>query len=164
MKFCKLIIAHPANTASGFSGTLMQKVTCDASGNITARGDYTLSFRSTEFADDNEGGGWPRDGVAGADGEMAAYGFALAQIADMKASFREPRGDRPKADGTYGTLLPGSVNYNVTGYSLGGHLATAFNILQREEQQAGLLENGIPIFSTTTFNGAGVGDCRPERR
>ena len=164
MKFCKLIIAHPANTASGFPGTLMQKVTCEASGNITARGDYTLSFRSTEFADDNEGGGWPRDWVAGADGEMAAHGFALAQVADMEAWFRESRGDRSKADDTYGTLLPGSINNNVTGYSLGGHLATAFNILQREEQQAGLLKNGIPIVTTTTFNGAGVGDCRPERR
>ena len=64
------------------------------SGNVTPRGDYTLSFRSTEFADDNEGGGWPRDGVAGADGEMAAYGFALAQIVDMEAWFRELRGGR----------------------------------------------------------------------
>ena len=35
----------------------------------------------------------------------------------------------------------------VTGYSLGGHLATAFHILHSEQ-----------IDKTFTFNGAGVGD------
>ena len=128
-----VIVAHQANTASGFSGTLMQKVTRDAGGNITSRGDYTLSFRSTEFADDVKGGDWSRDGVAGADGEMANYGFALAQIADMEAWFRELRGDRPKAGGAYSTLLPGSANYNVTGYSLGGHLATVFTEAHQDD-------------------------------
>ena len=118
------IIAHQANTASGFSGTLFKSKTT---------GDYTLSFRSTEFADDVKGGDWSRDGVAGADGEMANYGFALAQIADMEAWFRELRGDRPKAGGAYSTLLPGSANYNVTGYSLGGHLATVFTEAHQDD-------------------------------
>ncbi len=43
----------------------------------------------------------------------------------------------------------------------GGHLATAFNILRREEDQAGLGQN--PVIATYTFNGAGVGDLKPQK-
>jgi dienelactone hydrolase len=42
---------------------------------------------------------------------------------------------------------------NVTGYSLGGHLATAFNFLY-----PGAMQN------TYTFNGAGVGSVTVENR
>lgn len=47
----------------------------------------------------------------------------------------------------------------MTGYSLGGHLATAFNLLRLEEQQAVGIPN--PISATYTFNGAGVGEIKP---
>ena len=111
------IIAHQANTASGFSGTLFQRVTRNASGVVTSRGAFTLSFRSTEFADESQGGDWFRDGVSGADGEMKTYGFALAQLADAEAFFRKLKTD---------AILPGNASYNVSGYSLGGHLASVF--------------------------------------
>ena len=111
------IIAHQANTASGFSGTLFQRVTRNASGVVTSRGAFTLSFRSTEFADESQGGDWFRDGVSGADGEMKTYRFALAQLADAEAFFRKLKTD---------AKLPGNASYNVTGYSLGGHLASVF--------------------------------------
>ncbi len=111
------IIAHRRNTASGFSGTLLKN---------RSTGEYTLSFRSTEFADDNKGGDWSRDGVTGADGEMAAFGFAFAQIGDAEAWFRQLR--------TQG-LLPSDKNYNVTGYSLGGHIATVFAEAHKDDPQ-----------------------------
>lgn len=47
-------------------------------------------------------------------------------------------------------------SFAVTGYSLGAHLATAFNLLRQE--QATQLGSVNPITATYTFNGAGVGD------
>ncbi len=38
------VVAHQANTSTGFSGTLFKD---------NATGELTLSFRSTEFADEN---------------------------------------------------------------------------------------------------------------
>ena len=139
-----VIIAHQANTASGFSGTLFQKVTRNASGVITSRGDYTLSFRSTEFADDDKGGDWSRDGVAGADGEMASYGFALAQIADAEGFFR-----RLQSEGK----LHSGARYNVTGYSLGGHIATVFTEAHKNDPN---------LLRTYLFNAPGRGGL-PDR-
>src|SRR3954468_14572764 len=43
------IVDHQANTWSGFSGTLLQN-------RIT--NTYVLSFRSTEYTDDDKGGDW----------------------------------------------------------------------------------------------------------
>jgi dienelactone hydrolase len=47
--------------------------------------------------------------------------------------------------------LLGGKSFNVTGYSLGGHLATAFNILRREGFEASGETN--PVINTYTFNG-----------
>ena len=44
---------------------------------------------------------------------------------------------------------------SVTGYSLGGHLATAFNLLRREQGQSD------HVLATYTFNGAGCGQIAP---
>jgi dienelactone hydrolase len=41
--------------------------------------------------------------------------------------------------------------FAVTGYSLGGHLATAFNLLRREDGTQDRITNVV------TFNGVGVG-------
>src|SRR4029078_2249329 len=57
--------------------------------------------------------------------------------------------------------LLGGKSFTVTGYSLGGHLATAFNILRREAEAGGEVN---PVLSTYTFNGAGVGDLRRGKR
>ena len=103
-------------------------------------GELVLSFRSTEFADDAA-----RDNQATNVMEIKAEGFAFGQIADMEQWFAELKSS--------GKLDPG-VSVTVTGYSLGGHLATAFNLLHGND----LTAFGAPLIAATyTFNGAGVG-------
>ncbi len=123
------IIDHHANDATGFSATLTRD---------TLTGEYTLSFRSTEAKHQAAGGDWERDGLPGADGEIAGTGFALAQLVSMEKYYQALKADPTK--------LPSGAVLNVTGYSLGGHLATVFTELHANEIQA-----------TFTFNGAGRG-------
>ena len=59
---------------TGFSATLFRNKLTN---------EYTLSFRSTEYADEDRGGDWQRDGLPGAGGEIAGKGFALGQIAPI---------------------------------------------------------------------------------
>ena len=113
--------ADGQTSRTGFSGTLFKS---------RATGELTLSFRSTEFIDDAV-----RDNKATNDLELRQLGWALGQIAEMEAWYKNVLLASPN--------LLGGKTFNVTGYSLGGHLATAFNILRREEQQAGLLENVV---------------------
>ena len=54
----------------------------------TTTGEYTLSFRSTEYQNQVQGGDWERDGVAAADGEIGRYGFALAQLVSMEKYYQ----------------------------------------------------------------------------
>ncbi len=95
---------------AGFSGTLFKKRGTE---------EYTLSFRSTEFLDDAV-----RDSKSTNELELKELGWGLGQIAEMEAWYTQLRAEP--------ALLGGKL-FNVTGYSLGGHLATAFNILRREE-------------------------------
>lgn len=117
------VVAHQANTATGFSGTLFKNV---------STGEFTLSFRSTEFIDDAG-----RDNQATNALEIRPYGWAFGQIDDMKKWV-----DDLYASNKITTTAP----LNVTGYSLGGHLAAAFNLLYPAAAS-----------ETYTFNGAGVG-------
>ena len=120
------------STTTGFSGTLFYN---------TKTFERVLSFRSTEFIDDHA-----RDNQATNAMELAEGGFALGQIADMEAWYKT-LAENP-------AMLKGQT-FSVTGYSLGGHLATTFNLLRQQEAQAG------PVLATldkvVTFNGAGVG-------
>ena len=117
------VVAHQANTPTGFSGSLF--------GNKNT-GELVLSFRSTEFIDDAV-----RDNQATNSMEISKYGWAFGQIADMKNW----------VDGLYASgKIPAGAPLSVTGYSLGGHLATAFNMLYPGA-----------VSATYTFNGAGVG-------
>ncbi|MDD2685198.1 MAG: hypothetical protein PHY62_03490 [Gallionella sp.] len=104
---------------SGLSATLLQ----DAAGN------YTLAIRSTEYADVAKGGDWDRDGYSGADGELGApgKGFAFAQITALEEYYQTL-----KASG----VLPANATLNVTGYSLGGHIASVFAEMHPEVAQA----------------------------
>ncbi len=122
------ILDHHANDATGFSATLMRDRTT---------GEYTLSFRSTEYRNPSEGGDFARDGFPGADSEIVTKGFAFGQLAAMEDYYQSL-----KASGK----LPTGAVLNVTGYSLGGHLATIFTELHANE-----------IHHTYTFNGAGRG-------
>jgi Ca2+-binding RTX toxin-like protein len=117
---------------TGFSGTLLKN---------RQSGELTLSIRSTEWIDDAV-----RDTKATSELEIKDLGWAFGQIADLEAWYAQLRSDP--------ALLAGR-SFNVTGYSLGGHLATAFNILRREETLANGTPN--PIVATYTFNGAGTG-------
>ncbi|MFO0707322.1 MAG: hypothetical protein U0412_10775 [Nitrospira sp.] len=125
------VVDHHANDATGFSATLMQER--DQSGRLT--NNFTLSFRSTEYLSQPQGDG-ERDAILGADGEIVGVGFALAQLVSMERYYRELKADPTK-------LPPGAI-LNVTGYSLGGHLATVFTELHASD-----------IAHTYTFNGAG---------
>lgn len=117
------VVAQRANTPSGFSGTLFKNIKTN---------EYVLSFRSTEFIDDAA-----RDNMATNTLEIKETGYAWGQLADMKAWYEELSGA--------GGQLAGGRPFSVTGYSLGGHLATAFNLMYGAASQ------------TLTFNGAGVG-------
>jgi hypothetical protein len=123
------------NTNTGFSGTLFVCIADDPALGYKA-GEQVISFRSTEFADDAV-----RDNKATNMLEIQATGWAFGQIDDMKKW----------VDGLYasGKISP-TNSLDVTGYSLGGHLATAFNLLY-----SGAVRN------TYTFNGAGVGVVNP---
>ncbi len=126
------IIDHHANDGTGFSATLMRDRTTGA---------YTLSFRSTESALVAEGGDRERD-LFGADAEIGGAGFAFGQLAAMEDYYQSLK--------TSGTLPAGAV-LNVTGYSLGGHLATVFTELHHTE-----------VNHTYIFNGAGRGHVPGE--
>jgi hypothetical protein len=123
------VLQHKSNTGTGFSGTLFQN---------SVTGEIVLSFRSTEFVDDSA-----RDNKATNEMEIKEKGWAFGQIADMEKWYAELNASP--------TMLQGK-SFAVTGYSLGGHLATAFNLLRSEQGQA------ARITSTYTFNGAGVGE------
>ena len=143
------VLAHRNNDprisgGTGFSGTLFRN---------RSTGELTLSFRSTEFIDDAV-----RDSKSTNELEIKELGWALGQISEMEAWYAELRENAAVLGGPNFTVK----NFNVTGYSLGGHLATAFNILRREEADAGGPAN--PILNTYTFNGAGTGAIQNHRQ
>ncbi|MEW6246284.1 MAG: hypothetical protein AB1555_06175, partial [Nitrospirota bacterium] len=90
-----------------------------------------------------EGGDWERDGLPGAAGEIAGTGFALAQLVSMERYYRDLK--------TSG-LLPQNAVLNVTGYSLGGHLATVFTELHEAD-----------VSHTYIFSEAGHGHVSGKR-
>jgi Ca2+-binding RTX toxin-like protein len=126
------IVSHHANDATGFSATLIKDLS-DPTGKT-----FTLSFRSLEYQNQVDGGDWQRDGLPGAAGEIALDGFALAQLVSMERYYLALKADPTK--------LPAGAILNVTGYSLGGHLATVFTQLHAND-----------VTATYTFNGAGRG-------
>ena len=75
------IVSHHANDSTGFSATLTQE---------RGTNTFTLSFRSTEYKNQVDGGDWERDGLFAApftfaaDGEIGADGFAFGQLAAME--------------------------------------------------------------------------------
>lgn len=121
--------AGQASNGSGFSATLTRNRTT---------GEYTLSFRSLEYANPNQGGDWARDGGPGAAGSIANWGFAFAQIAAMEEYYQSLRAP--------GGPLENIAQINVTGYSLGGHLGSVFTQM-----------HGAEVNHAYLFNAAGHG-------
>ena len=74
--------------------------------------------------------------------EISDKGWAFGQIADMEKWVQSLK----KAE-----ILGNGKEVSVTGYSLGAHLATVFNILYNYEK------SDIKFKQTFTFNGVGVG-------
>jgi hypothetical protein len=101
------VLAQKANIGTGFSGTLFKNKETN---------ELVMSFRSTEFIDDSA-----RDNQATNTLEIKETGFAWGQLRDMKAWYE----DLQKSGGP----LAGNPPFSVTGYSLGGRLATAFNLM-----------------------------------
>jgi hypothetical protein len=133
------IVDHHANDATGFSATLMQE---------RGTNNFTLSFRSTEYRNQSQGGDYERDGanglfLTGADGEIVTDGFAFGQLAAMEHYYQT----------TVKTLLPSGAVLNITGYSLGAHLATVFTEMHGLETNA-----SFSFGHTYTFNGPGRGE------
>lgn len=126
------IVKHQQNTASGFSGTLFKRKSGEQAGELV------LSLRSTEFQGEDKGGDKPRD-VGGADLGITTNGYAWAQLEDMQAFYAEVKGQI------------GAAPLTVTGYSLGGHLAQAFTLL-----------NESAVKETVVFNAAGLGELREK--
>jgi len=124
-------VLDQVETKTGFSGTLF---ICTAKDPATGalKDELVMSFRSTEFVDDAV-----RDNIATNELEIKETGWAWGQLRDMDAWYTKLRSD---------PSLLGGKEFSVTGYSLGGHLATAFNLMHAEEAA-----------KVVTFNGAGVG-------
>jgi hypothetical protein len=114
------------NTLTGFSGALFECIEDDP---VTGakKGEYVISFRSTEFIDDAV-----RDSES-TNNEIKELGFAFGQLTDMEDWYESIK-----------SKIPPGTKPKVTGYSLGGHLATAFNLMHQGE-----------IDQVITFNGAG---------
>lgn len=124
------VVSYQANTATGFSATLFKCKAINETSAGMSIGQYVVSFRSTEFIEDHV-----RDNLATNELEIQATGWALGQISDMR---------------TWWNSLPADARngkVDVTGYSLGGHLAGAFNQLY-----------GDKVNRYYTFNGAGIGE------
>ena len=119
-----------ANT--GMSATLIQK---------RGTNEYTLAIRSTEYQPVSKGGDHDRD-VDGADlTGIFVNGLALAQLSALEKYYAWLKES--------GRLPQGAI-LDVTGYSLGGHLATVFTEIHAADSD-------VVFRDTTTFNAAGRG-------
>lgn len=94
------------NDNTGFSATVFAK-NGDTNGDTN---EITISFRSTEFGED-----YYKDAY-GADCEISYYGTAIAQNIAMLNYINKLR-----LDG----IITTNTKINLTGYSLGGHLASS---------------------------------------
>jgi Ca2+-binding RTX toxin-like protein len=154
------IIDHLPNQSSGFSATLLKN---------KSSGEYTLAFRSTEFRDIANGGDAERDASRGADGDIAFNGLALAQLSSMEKYWASLVDGTRALGATPDNALARDTTFvrslelsafrahvtetgglvNVSGYSLGGHLASMFAAFHGER-----------VHSMYLFNSAGVGRIR----
>ena len=95
------VVTQLPTTTTGFSGTLFRSKNTR---------ELVISLRSTEFIDD-----YARDNQATNNLEIRQTGYAWGQLSDMVGWI----------EGLKRSLLPPGSPFTVTGYSLGGHLATA---------------------------------------
>ena len=135
------LVEHKANTETGFSGTLFKYIGPDNPDLGLVRNQLVMSFRSTEFIEDAA-----RDNQETNTLEISETGWAFGQISDMESWYASLKTNHASDFAAAGNKV------DVTGYSLGGHLATTFNLLHRAD-----------VGTTYTFNGAGVGTVLTTR-
>ncbi|MEW6677068.1 MAG: hypothetical protein AB1421_04030 [Pseudomonadota bacterium] len=139
------IVTHYPNDSSGFSATLFKHKTT---------GEYTLSFRSTEYQLLAKGGDYERDGSKATDGDILEHGFALAQLASMEAFYSHLKQGETwnastgqwQANPAVTAFVSATPALHVTGYSLGAHLASAFTLMHDAQ-----------VTDTWLYNAAGLG-------
>ncbi len=137
------IVDQISNQNSGFSATLL----------YSEEYGYTLSFRSTESKKQAEYNGDQERDSLGANKEIKDTGFAWAQIMDMEEYLEhlmkgELASKGYKEDSAVKNAFTASdFQLNLTGYSLGAHLAQTFTGMHYD------LVNEVMI-----FNGAGMGE------
>jgi len=154
------LLDHLPNQSSGFSATLLKN---------RETGEFTLAFRSTEYRDIRSGGDAERDAIRGAAGDIAFNGMAFPQLSSMEKYWTSlldgtrALGATPDNSAARDTtnlrvaelndfrlrVTEGGSKLNVSGYSLGGHLATMFSVFHGER-----------VASLYLFNSAGVGAIR----
>lgn len=159
------VIDQLPNTESGFSATLMRSKLDNPQAGIRA-GEYTLAFRSTEYRSEKEGGDHKHD-AQGADIDITFAGFAYAQLRDMEDYYAhlkqgktlnpatkqwEPNAKLAGFKEKFDSENTAHDVLNVTGYSLGGHMATVFTEMHPDE-----------IKQTYTFNAVGRGDFNADK-
>lgn len=135
------VVAQKPNTDTGFSGTLFRCIKNDPSTGAE-EGELVMSFRSTEFIDDSA-----RDNQATNTLEIKETGFAWGQLRDMEDWYQQL-----VASGKLVNQVNPFKSFSLTGYSLGGHLASAFN-----EMHPNVADQVV------TFNGAGTGGHTPGK-
>jgi hypothetical protein len=147
------IVTHYPNDASGFSATLFKRIKNDPITGAKA-GEYTLSFRSTEYQLQAKGGDYEADGSDATDGDISGKGYALAQLSSMETYYAHLKQGQTWNDTTklwennaaVAAFAGGTPSLNVTGYSLGAHLSTSFTLLHEAD-----------VAATWNFNAAGIG-------
>ena len=114
-KFAEHWIAldQTAATATDFGGTF--KCIRDDRATSAVAGELVLSFRSTDFIDDAAGGNDATSAL-----KIKTIGSAWDRVCGMEAWYQSLKDRR---------LLQSGQSFAVTGYGLGGHLATVFNLL-----------------------------------
>ncbi len=143
-----VIVTHYPNDSSGFSATLFRN---------EDTGEYTLSFRSTEYQFQKKGGDYERDGSEATDGDISEHGYALAQLASMETFYANlkagkifnansgPNGQW-ESNPAVAAFANGTPVLNVTGYSLGAHLSSSFTLMHSDD-----------VAATWNFNASGIG-------
>ena len=109
-----MALDQTAATATNFGGTLFKCIRDDRATGAEA-GELVMSFRGTEFIDDAAGGNDATSAL-----HIKTIGSAWERVCGMEAWYQSLKDRR---------LLQPGQGFAVTGYSLGGHLATVFNLL-----------------------------------
>ena len=133
-----IALDQTAAPATDFGGTLFKCIRDDPATGAMA-GELVMSFRGTELIGDAGQG----DDATSAS-QLKTIGSAWDRVCDMEAWYQSLRNRR---------LLQPGQDFAVTGYGLGGHLATIFSLLHGPTAPAA---DRAGIRLVVTFSGAGA--------